>query len=132
MLHLQPWLGKHYRYWFDLFQGFSRATLTGKLWETYSIFDFARTPHEPSAHNCAAEGPIGPTSAIWNGDESAVVARQGLEPRTCESPKLLQRGSLTFPQPRLHQESRAPATQNHDNLSAIGGSWVVPGTVTAK
>jgi hypothetical protein len=38
MLHLQPWVGKHYRYWFDLFQGFSRATLTGKLWETYLVF----------------------------------------------------------------------------------------------
>ena len=38
MLHLQPWVGKHYRYWFDLFQGFSRATLTGKLWENYLVF----------------------------------------------------------------------------------------------
>jgi hypothetical protein len=39
--------------------------------------------HEPGAHDCAAEGQIGPTSAIWKGDGSLIVARQGLEPRTC-------------------------------------------------
>jgi hypothetical protein len=36
-------VNKHYRYWLDLFQGFSRATLTIELWEIPSNLSPAPT-----------------------------------------------------------------------------------------